>query len=148
MLTPEQLCVLSECIGHLDALASMEGQTITISNAMCDMLCDLSAELTRLRRDLTEKGEETPLPGEAVVIKELPVEVPEEKKSLSLHKKQKAIVNYCLTCTSCHDCPLFGLEGNTDMMPCESKIGMLDTFFDTLVKANCITPDGKVIEED
>lgn len=144
MLTPEQLCVLSECIGHLDALASLEGQTITISNAMCDMLCDLSAELTRLRRDLTEEGEETPLPGEAVVIKELPV----EKKTLTPDEKQEAIGNFCNTKDTCEDCPLFGIVGNKDLMPCEAKLNEINEFFDVLVAEGCLTPDGKVIEED
>jgi hypothetical protein len=145
MLTKEQIATLSECIGYIDALASMEGQNITISDAVCDMLCDLSTELMRLRKALTEEGEETPLPGVVEVLKELPLE---SKPPLTPMEKMVAIDTYCMSQPSCASCPLFGRPDNGVTVACGHDVEKADTFFDCLVENGKLTPDGKLTEED
>lgn len=144
MLTKEQLYILSECIGYIDGLASMSGQTITITDTVADMLCDMSLELTRMRDALSKEGEETPLPEIGTFISTEPV----EKKTLTPDEKQEAIGNFCNSKDNCADCPLFGIVGNEDLMPCDAKLNKINEFFDILVAEGCLTPDGKVIEED
>lgn len=148
MLTKEQLYMLSEYIGCIDALAFMRGQTITITDTMVDMLCDMSTELTRMRDALSGEGEETPLPGGAVVIKELPFEVLEEKKPLTAEQKRLALRNWCDSQKDCGECTLFYSANNYSITSCCDFVDKVDEYFDILVRAGCLTPDGQVIEED
>lgn len=140
MLIKEQVYKLSETIGVLDTLASMVGQSVTITDAMSDLLCDVSDELNRLRSDLMVDEPKLEIPVEIEVVHE-------EKKPLTLDEKQEAIERYCSGHFDCTTCPLSYWEDNKSTIECYAILNKIEEFFDALVREGELTPDGKIVED-